>query len=209
MNILSYTQLSCIQIMKYLSFLYFFIQDKCFTFLRTINKLGYVVLCLDVDSENIGSFQVLVQSEAFDGEYVYKKITEFLEHHVPGAVFNRTKSPKDSQLTDQVTQFIEAKKADLKSVLEQKDSTLNKRTSRLWHKIRHGQLTFGLLEQQLQLLYRINATTVMNFYHEHVLNPATYHKMIIVVNGKGRNFHPDVTYPLDYAQLPEYYPAQH
>ena len=200
-------QLLCIQIMKYL---YFFIQDKCFTFLRTINKLGYVVFCFDVDSENIGSFQVLVQSEAFDGEYVYNKITEFLEHHVPSTVYNRTKLPKDSQLTDQITQFIEAKKADLKSVLEQKDSTLNERTSRLWHQIRHGQLTFGLLEQQLQLLYLINATTVMKFYHEHVLNPATYRKMIIVVNGKGRKFHPDVTYPLDYAHLPEsYYPAQH
>ena len=174
--------------------------------MRTINKLGYVVFCLALNSENIGSFQVLVQSEAFDGEHVHNKITEFLEHHVPRTVFNQTKSTKDSQLTDQVTQFIEERKADLKFMLEQKDSTLNERTSRLWYKIRHGQLTFGLLEQELQMLYHINATTVIDFYHEHVLNPATYRKMIIVVNGKGHNFHPDVSYPLDYAHLPEHYP---
>ena len=175
------------------------LQDECFTFLRTINKLGYVVFCFNSNNENVGSFQVLVQSEAFDGDYVYDKITEFLEDHVVSTVLDQTN----------LTEFIEDQKTVLKSVLEQKEPTLDQRTSRLWNKIKYGQLTFDLLEQQVQLLESnlINATSVVNFYHEYVLNPATYHKMIIVVNGKDRDFQPDVTYPLDYTHLPDTYPS--
>ena len=178
------------------------LQDECFTFLRTINKLGYVVFCFSGNNENIGSFQVLVQSEAFDGDYVYGKITEFLEDHVFSTVLNQT------NLT-QFTQFIGDQKTVLKSVLERKEPTLDQRTSQLWDKIKYGQLTFDLLEHQIQLLDSnlINATSVMDFYREYILNPATYHKMIIVVNGKDRDFQPDVNYPLDYIHLPDSYPS--
>lgn len=182
-------------------------QDECFTFLRTINKLGYVVFCFESYNENIGSFQILVQSEAFDGEYVYNKITQFLEDHNPyRSVLNQAKSTQGTPFT-QITRLIEDRKTILKSVLEQKEPTLDQRTAQLWYKIQHGQLTFDLLEQELQLLGFINATSVMNFYFKYILNPATYHKMIIVVNGKDRDFHPRVTYPLDYAHLPDSYPA--
>ena len=189
-------------------------QDKCFTYLRTISKLGYVVFCFDPDNENIGSFQILVQSEAYDGEYVYNKINEFLVHHALfDVLFNPPASSKRSrsQLKDQIAHFIEEKKAILRSVLEHwKDSTLTRRTSRLWFKISHGQLTFNLLKRQIQLLSRINIVTLLQFYLDYILKPKTSRKMVIVVNGKGRNFHPKVTYPLDYANLPEGdYPAKH
>ena len=148
-----------------------------------------------------------MQSEAFDGEYVYSKITQFLEDHGPySSVFNQAKSTQGTQFT-QITRFIEDKKAVLKSVLEQKEPTLDQRTAQLWYKIQHGQLTFDLLEQQLLLLDFVNVTSVMSFYSKYILNPATYHKMIIVVNGKDRDFHPHVTYPLDYAHLPDSYPV--
>lgn len=178
-----------------------FLQDECFTFLRTINKLGYVVFCFNGNNENIGSFQVLVQSEAFNGRYVYDKITEFLEDHIFDTVLNQT------NLT-QFTQFIEDQKTVLKSVLKRKEPTLDQRSSRLWNKIKYGQLTFDLLQQEIQLLDSnlINTTSVMNFYHEYIFNPATYRKMIIVVNGKDRDFEPDVTYPLKYTHLPDSYP---
>lgn len=142
-----------------------------------------------------------MQSEAFDGRYVYDKITEFLEDHVFDTVLDQT------NLT-QFTQFIEDQKTVLKSVLKRKEPTLDQRSSRLWNKIKYGQLTFDLLQQEVQLLDSnlINATSVMNFYHEHILNPAAYHKMIIAVNGKDRDFDPAVTYPLDYAHLPDSYP---
>jgi secreted Zn-dependent insulinase-like peptidase len=169
--------------------------------LRTINKLGYVAFCFNGNNENVGSFQVLVQSEAFDGRYVYNKISEFLEDHVFSSVLNQT------NLT-QFSQFIEDQKTVLKSVLKRKEPTLGQRTSHLWNKIKYGQLTFDLLEQEVQLLDSnlINATSVVNFYREYVLDPATYRKMIIIVNGKDRDFEPDTTYPLDYAHLPDSYP---
>jgi secreted Zn-dependent insulinase-like peptidase len=111
----------------------------------------------------------------------------------------------------QFNQFIEDQKKVLKSVLKRKEPTLDQRTSHLWNKIKYGQLTFDLLEQEVQLLDSnlINATSVMNFYREYILNPATYRKMIIVVNGKDRDFEPDATYPLDYAHLPDSYPPPH
>ena len=170
--------------------------------MRTINKLGYVAFCFVGNYENVGSFQVLVQSEAFDGDYVYGKITELLEDYVFSTVLNQ------SNLT-QFAQFIDSQKAVLKSVLERKEPNLNERTRTLWSKVQHGQLTFDLLERQLQLLDSnlINATSVLNFYREYILNPATHRKMIIVVNGKDRDFRPDVTYPLDYTHLPDSYPA--
>ena len=202
-NCCHYTMLLTVVYFNVLSLLILsFPQDECFTFLRTINKLGYVVFCFNGNNENIGSFQVLVQSEAFDGEYVYDKITEFLEDHVFSTVLDQTNLTR-------FTQFVNGQKIVLKSVLEQKEPTLDQRTTRLWNKIEHGQLTFDLVEQQVQLLDSnlINATSVMDFYQEYILNPTTHRKMIIVVNGKDRDFQPDVTYPLPYAQLPDSYPA--
>ena len=167
--------------------------------MRTVNKLGYVAFCSNGNHENIGSFQVLVQSEAFDGEYVYGKISEFLEDHIISTVLNLTN----------LAQFAEDQKTVLKSALEGKEPTLDQRTTRLWNKIKYGQLTFDLLQQQVRLLDSnlINATSVMDFYHKYILEPTTHRKMIIVVNGKDRDFQPDVTYPLDYTQLPNSYPG--
>ena len=169
--------------------------------MRTINKLGYVAFCFNGNYENVGSFQVLVQSEAFDGEYVYNKITEFLEDRVFSTVLNQTNFTRFSE-------FVESQKTVLRSVLERKESTLDQRTNKLWNKIKYGHLTFDLLEQQGQLLQSnfINATSVMDFYCDYIFNPDTYRKMIIVVNGNGRNFQPGVTFPLDYKHLPNQYP---
>ena len=166
--------------------------------MRTINKLGYVAFCLSGNNENIGSFQVLVQSEAFDGEYVYEKISEFLEDHVINTIVNPTN----------LTQIIEDRKTVLKSVLEQKEPTLDQRTTKLWNKVKAGQLTFDLLRRQVELLDSnlVNVTSVMDFYNEYILDPATYRKMIIVVNGKDRNFQPNTDYVLPYESLPNNYP---
>ena len=136
----------------------------------------------------------MVQSEAFDGEYVYEKISEFLEDYVVNNVLVQGNN---------FTQFVQEQKSVLKSVLQRKDHTLNDRTSRLWNKIKHGQLTFDLRQQQIELLdsNMVNSTSVLDFYMEHIIQPNIYRKMIIVVNGKNRNFQPDVDYPLDYASL--------
>lgn len=169
-------------------------QDHCFTFLRTVNKLGYVAFCFSLSHENVGSFQVLVQSEAFNGEYVYEKISEFLEDYVVNNVLT---------LENNFTQFVQEQKAVLKLVLQRKDDTLNDRTNRLWNKIKNGQWTFDLRQQQIELLDSnlVNTTSILDFYTEHIILPNTYRKMIIAVNGKDKNFQPDVDYPLDYASL--------
>ena len=188
--------MQCYELFRYLSCL----QDECFTFLRTINKLGYVATCLSGNNENIGSFQVLVQSEAFDGEYVYEKISEFLEDHVINTVLNSTAT--------NLTQNIGDQKTVLKSVLERKEPMLDQRTTKLWNKVKAGQLTFDLLQWQVQLLDSnlVNVTSVMDFYNEYILDPATYRKMIIVVNGKDRDFQPNTDYVLHYENLPNNYP---
>ena len=171
-----------------------FLQDECFTYLRTVNKLGYVAFCFSGSHENVGSFQVLVQSEAFDGGYVYEKISEFLEDYVVNNVL---------ALENNFTQFVQDQKAVLKSVLQRKDDTLDDRTTRLWNKIKNGQPTFDLRQQQIGLLDSniVNATSVREFYMEHILEPSTYHKLVIVVNGKDKNFQPNVDHSLDYASL--------
>ena len=171
------------------------LQDECFTYLRTTNKLGYVAYCLGRSNENVGSFQVLVQSEAFDGGYVLEKITDFLEDYVLNSVFSQENN---------FTQFVAEQRGVLKSVLLRKDATLYDRTTRLWNYIQHGQLTFDLRQQQIDLLDSglVNATSVKEFYMEHVINSDTYRKMIMVVNGKDRAFEPDATNRLDYTDLP-------
>ena len=133
-----------------------------------------------------------MQSEAFDAEYVYEKINEFLEDYVVDLMLNN------------FTQFVENEKTVLKSVFQRKEPTLDDRTTRLWKMIRSGQLTFDMRQRQIELLDSnlINATSVMEFYTKHILDPSSYHKMIIVVNGKDKNFQPNVNYPLTYTSLP-------
>ena len=141
-----------------------------------------------------------MQSEAFDGEYVYEKISEFLEDHVINTVLNSTAT--------NLTQIIKDQKTVLKSVLERKEPTLDQRTTKLWNKVKAGQLTFDLLQRQVQLLDSnlVNVTSVMDFYNDYILDPATYRKMIIVVNGKDRDFQPNTDYVLHYENLPNNYP---
>ena len=136
-----------------------------------------------------------MQSEAFDAGHVYEKINEFLEVRV----VNLTLAQGEN-----FTQFVENEKAVLKSVFQRKEPTLDDRTTRLWKMIRSGQLTFDMRQRQIELLDSnlINATSVMEFYTKHILDPSSYHKMIIVVNGKDKNFQPNVNYPLTYTSLP-------
>ena len=135
-----------------------------------------------------------MQSEAYDGEYVYQKITKFLENYVMNDVFLPV---------DNFTQFLKEQKAVYKSVLLRKDANLGARTQRLWSLIQHGQPTFDLRRQLIDILdsNAINATSVKEFYCKHIVNSTTFHKMIIVVNGKDRNFQPSVEYPLEYTNL--------
>ena len=136
-----------------------------------------------------------MQSEAFDAGHVYEKINEFLKVRV----VNLTLAQGEN-----FTQFVENEKAVLKSVFQRKEPTLDDRTTRLWKMIRSGQLTFDMRQRQIELLDSnlINATSVMKFYTKHILDSSSYHKMIIVVNGKDKNFQPNVNYPLTYTSLP-------
>ena len=135
---------------------------------------------------------MLVQSEAFGGDYVYEKITEFLEDYV----VNNVMAPEDN-----FTQFVEEQKAVYRLVLQRKDATLDDRTTQLWNQIKNGQLTFDLRQRQVDLLDSgaVNATSLRDFYMKHIIEPSTYHKMVMVVNGKDKNFEPSVMFPVDFA----------
>ena len=88
------------------------------------------------------------------------------------------------------------------SILHRKDLTLSDQADRLWGDINTGLLQFDYNKQKISVLDTVNASTLLEFYNDHVLNSGNYRKMIIAVHGADDEGEiPNITHPLDYSNL--------
>ena len=167
-------------------------QNECFFELRTRQQLGYVVFCFKQTNNMIGSFQVLVQSQEYDPEHVLNSVDKFLQSYYDETI-----------QSDNFTIMFAEQKQVLKLSLQQREPTLQERTNRLWTQITNGQLQFDYNSQLLSMLSSdsINATSMNSFYCDNILDSSIYHKLVLVVYGEGKEFEPDVNYPLEYGSL--------
>ena len=165
----------------------YILQDACFTQLRTIEKLGYVVFCFSTNNEGMGSFQVLVQSEEFAPKKVLESINNFLE-----SFYNEIMNSSDK---------FDETIAVLNQTLHRKYLTLSEKTDSLWKELVSGQRQFDLRQQKVAALDGLDYEGFREFYNKTILQEEDYHKLIIVVYGAGKNFSLGVDHYIDYYSL--------
>ncbi len=147
----------------------------CFTQLRTIELLGYVAFCRSNVHENIGSFEVLVQSEEFDPDHVLNSINSFLLNY-----FN------DTMMSDEFESSFSDNVAVLRNVLSQKDLALSDKTDRVWPEVMSGNNIFSLRQQQLNILDELSVEEFRFFYSELTVAVDFWKKLTVVVYGNGK-----------------------
>ncbi len=137
-----------------------------------------------------GSFQVLIQSEAFNGSVVYERINSFLSNY-----YNTTLSPTslDKSFSEEVTV--------LQSTLQ--DFSLSERTNRLWGQVDTGLLQFNYYQEMIDIIKEgsvdFSAESLRSFYSDHILSGR---KLVTVMYGEGKEFPiPANLIPIDYTHL--------
>ncbi len=139
-----------------------------------------------------GSFQVLIQSQAYNASVVYDRINNFLfDYH------NSTLSSPSFNET-----FIEQLSV-LRSTLEERDLTLGDRSNRLWAQVNSGQQQFTYNQELVDIINEgsdeLNAQSMRDFYEDHILKAQ---KLVTVLNGHGQDFPlPSDLIAIDYSQL--------
>ena len=137
--------------------------------------MGYVVACFSRINENVGSFQVLVQSEEFTPGHVLNSTNAFLAHFY-----------NEKVLSESFTSNFSDHKMVLRDSLSMKDLTLSDKTSRFWLEIKSNRHQFDLKRQKLDILESLNVTKFQEFYHSLILESETRRKLIVVVYGQDK-----------------------
>jgi len=132
-----------------------------------------VVLCRSFVKENIGSFQVIVQSEEFTPDHVLSSINSFLDDFYNTTVMSPEFESNFSAIVD-----------ILRLTLSQKDLTLSDRTDRVWPQVVSGKLQFDLRQQQLGELDGLMVDSFQDFYNKLILDSDFRKKLIILVYGE-------------------------
>lgn len=178
----------------YLGLLEQMIADLCFQQLRTVEQLGYVVKCFSTAHETTGSFQILIQSAEYSPQRLLGSADSFLRSFMDTYLQNLLRENSTFSLHVGV----------LRAKLLQKDLSLGDKTSRLWNQIETGMEQFDWNQQTVDVLDRVSAPTLVEFYRQLVVDAAEYKKLAIVVYGLGRSGDLSVfnfTHSLDYWTL--------
>ncbi len=167
-----------------------FLQDACFTELRTNQKLGYVVFCFSHAYQGVGSFQVIVQSQQFLPEHILNSTDTFLSDFYRQTVLSQ-------KFADDFVQTLSV----LRQTLTKRDLNLKDKTDRLWDQILSGQNQFNFVDQQVSVLNSLGVEGFRDFYNTYILGEDSRRRLLIVVYGKDKEFTPPVKNLVDYGQL--------
>ena len=130
--------------------------------------------CIHRTNEDIGSFQVLVQSGTKDASYVLDRIDEFLINYRSTFVDFFSSS---SNLTNL--------KAIYRQILLQKPLPMGVTTTKYYYQITSGLNQFDYDQQRLSYMNDITSSDLIDFYDANLLNVGTSHKLVIAVYGNG------------------------
>ena len=155
-----------------------------------MEQLGYVAYCFARARESTGLFNVLVQSDSRGPAYLVERIDAFLDSF-------------SGNLADLDADHFSGQVDVLRSTLQRKDLTLSDQTDRFWGSISTGTLQFMYAADQIELLGNVTVASLLEFYQTHMLDSASYKKMVIGVYGKERSgdLMAGITNSLDYEAL--------
>lgn len=165
-------------------------QDECFTQLRTKEKLGYVVFCFNAVHQGIGSFQTVVQSQAYSPEHVLNSTMQFLNNFYVNTATSAN-----------FTSDFDSKVRVLRETLTKRDLKLEDKTDRIWVQVTSGQHQFNFTQQQVAQLDSLTPKGFTDFYHDLLLNKGVWRRLVVVVHKKGAEFDLPVEDLIDYQNL--------
>ena len=152
-------------------------QNACFEQLRTKEQLGYIVACQTHTTENILSFQVIIQSALYNASYLTERAEAFLE------TFGDTMK----SLAENSKGFEDLKQS-LVDFLQSRDLSLLDATNRFWEEISNNQYQFDQVNQLVSMINSVTIESVVQFYNRYLDGRSGERRRFVVeLYGRGRS----------------------
>jgi len=139
-----------------------------------MKSLGYVVMCYGYITDTSGSFQILVQSEKYNPNFVLDSIHEFFKGY-----FKNIKGQID------INKFQSVVEAERKS-LQLSRETAQDTSNRVWSdlKTEKNQLLYN--QRKKAVLSNLTTDTFLDFYYQNILNNTSRKMLTIVLYGHNK-----------------------
>jgi insulysin len=152
------------------------IKNACFEQLRTKEQLGYIVFCRTHITENILSFQVIIQSALYNASYLTERAEAFL----------MTFGDTIRSLADNWEGFEDLKRS-LVDFLQSRDLSLLDATERFWTEITNNEYQFDRVKQLVSMIDSLTADSVIQFYNRYLDGQSGERRRFVVeLYGHGR-----------------------
>jgi len=161
-------------------------QEGLHTQLRSVEGLGYIVDGYFSWYDNIGVYQILVQTEKFHPSHVLQSINSWLWKFFEETVMS--------------SEFMD----NFRSVMDdgEKNEFSRWRRSNLWRHVMSGYQHMIHLNKQMSGIFdSFDEGTFSYYYYNLLLNRFTRRKLTIVMYGEGKEIELDVDCIMDYNQL--------
>ena len=153
-------------------------------------QLGYVAYCTTRVTNNVASFQVLVQSGTRNASDILQSIDTFLTTYY-----------------DTLSDYLSTDFDNLRSVYNQviviKPLTLSDSTDVYWSQIQSGVQQFDFKQQLVNITSSLTANDLLDFYRTKILNYPTSKKLVIGIYGNKKSSSLNATFQhdIDYIHL--------
>ena len=169
-----------------ISFSLFYIQEECFTELRTVRGLGYVVICQAIVTREVGEFHIIIQSAKFMPNYVIRNIDSFTENFY------------SMLLTRMSIEYFELILDSLNATLS--EEAAKQSPSSLWNKVNpnHSHCDH---KDTIAAIPRMNLNIFQIQFFEYIINKKTRRKLTILLYGKGKETYLKVDCNISYKKI--------
>ena len=159
----------------------------CYSQLRTVEGLGYVVFCSSSQKHDSGFFNILVQSAKFHPEVILSSIMEFFESFYDSVI-----------LSNKFEQIFYIALESAERYLTPHHETATDISWRIWNTVKHGNSSYSLLPLQYKYLHKVTPEKFKDFYFRMFLNQSSMKVLSAVMYGKNKiidfNFDCDISY---------------
>jgi len=150
-------------------------QEECYSRLRLVDNLGYIVQCYFSQTHDSGFYNIIVQSAKCHPYQIITSIKKFLNSFYE-AVINSNK------LKERFSIALKSAKDFLKSSHESQAEL----SFRVWKGIAKGNLTYNPRLLQFKSIDRVTIKRFQHFYHDMFLDQLSMKVLTAIIYGEGR-----------------------
>ena len=166
------------------------LQDMCYSILRTVKGLGYIVKCYSSQTHDSGFFSILVQSAGFHPHQIIKEIKKFLETFYHSVILSKEFEQKFYKVLKSTQNYFMPG-----------SQTATDMSLRNWNSIIKGNTSLNLRHLRYKSLRTLTHEKFKDFYSRTFLNRSSMKVLSTVLYGKGKITKLDVDCDISYYSI--------